>query len=249
MYFYSDIAYASMAAGAIIARIKSLVRRLSEESSSNIDFMHDLEISDSLERYWSTGRYVSFLHTLYKLRDISDSYGDIEDTKELTDYLTEAIQDISAHEESLFDYMASRSDASFNETTNLYKWGVVKVKLAQGYYNTPWSSFSPTICNSEESIGLLSEMVNAILLAEALDIIDSEHNCPALEELYKDLKEVGAFDRWHKFYPPLSTNINPASFLAGFSLVLFLFVSWLAKKFKHLCLVSFDTWLIKRIYT
>lgn len=205
MYFYSDITFASMTAGLIIARIESIVFELSKNSADNVEFMHSLAITDDLNRYWNSGRYVSFLHTLYDLNDLCKDYADKEDVEELAVFLESAIKEMNRYETVLFDYMASRGDASFNETANLHKWAIVKTKIELGHYNNPWCTFKLKIDDDSSNLDgnkellLLSEMVYAIKLADTLLEFDSDSNCSEFEELRNDLKAVGAFDRWRKF--------------------------------------------------
>ena len=208
MYNYKDMAKANVYAAVIITRCKDLVYDLSKEYSSEVGFMHDLSVVDKLEENWQRGRYLSFI---CNLRDINVSlikYFKTSARYKLNNFnafgvINFAINAMNAYENTLFEFMSSRGDASFCVNKDLYK---ITYALRTGLSDTNpemQTLIQRFIAEREKynlkDIGLLSIMATHIELADWLTKIEESEDSPEIRELHAALEDAGVYSRWRNF--------------------------------------------------
>lgn len=124
MYTYRDIANANLTAGDIIATLKTAALEISKEHPEEIELIHTLAKTDTLEKDWSRGRYLSFMRQLFAIWwEMPQKYCDPYRTR-----IDDAINKLNEND-LLFEVMSSRSDASFSESGNLFKLGKLLADL------------------------------------------------------------------------------------------------------------------------
>ena len=129
MYTYAEIANANLIASEIIAKLKNAALEISKEYPEQIELMHTLAITDTLEEDWSRGRYLSFMR---KLHDLHWYLPERCCGRPLLDSISYALNKLN-ETNLLFEVMSSRSDASFNETSNLFKFGMLMEELRYAF--------------------------------------------------------------------------------------------------------------------
>lgn len=124
MYTYRDIANANLTAGDIIATLKTAALEISKEHPEKLELMHTLAKTDTLEKDWSRGRYLSFMRQLYAIWwEMPQRY-----CGPYRDRIDDAMNELNKND-LLFEVMSSRSDASFSESGNLFKLGKLLADL------------------------------------------------------------------------------------------------------------------------
>lgn len=209
MYTYAAIAHAGIIAGNIIASLREPINTVSYENSDNLDFLKKLAAADHLEEDWKHGRYLKFIRRLRSIHDACAS-DEIKMAGKLHSILEESLDAIKEYEDTLFEYMSSRGDASFSECNGLQKWATLKTELRYTnntflgnfldyIWENKYENINSILTAPDESNGLLTEMANAIKLADYLEEYETIGSSPEIEQLHATLKEIGAFDKWRNF--------------------------------------------------
>jgi len=207
MYKYSNLTMAHIAANQIMADVQLCVLDYTKKHSDNVELMKQLAIVDKLEPLWRNGRYVSFIRTLRKLRNVLVSYDRTPST--LRDNLLETIcrseEEILAHDETLYEYLSCRSDGSFNESNRLGLWCKLRKEISDSdYYAYADAPESLRNLFSSYCFGTHTKPYFLTMIADALDFTDKlleyEENdyWPQINEIKNTLEKIGVFDRWRK---------------------------------------------------
>lgn len=200
MHNYSDLACANIIAGETIGTLKNLTYTISKDSTitKSAEILSKLNTIESLEELWNRNRYLGFIHTLRKLF-FSDLNLDLAAT------IGDSLIKLADYESTLFDCLSSRGDASFEEEKGLFKWSMLKKSIDYKEAPAGWKAFRIFIStkNAYKEIDffanseLLTEMSNAMIIAEFLLEFEQEYNSCDVRKIHTALEEIGAFDRWH----------------------------------------------------
>lgn len=203
MYNYSDLARAEMIAGETVSTLKNMAYTLSKEPAmaGRTQVLYQLGAIDDLEGLWRHGRYLGFIHTLRKL------FFAVLDL-DLYTAIAESLIKLTDYEDTLFEYMSSRGDASFSEGKGLFKWTMLKRSIIDKEAPSSWKAFRTFVSTREgyteidffgDNLTLLTEMSNVLFVADLMLEFEKECNYTGFGEVHDTIKEIGALDRWRKF--------------------------------------------------